>query len=159
MSQERLNDELAAIEAAFCSLTPAKSGIERDRLMFLAGRASASRRLPRRRLATVLWPVATAASMLAATTFGVLWASGNNPTLVERVANVSGAGLPITTDLPADTSPRSPWENRRLYQLVLEKGVDAIPESGRRRVSGAPFVPRDETYRSLLKQFLDNPTS
>ena len=34
MSEERLSGELAAIEAALCSLTPAPSGIQRDRLMF-----------------------------------------------------------------------------------------------------------------------------
>jgi len=159
MSEERLSGELAAIEAALCSLTPAPSGIERDRLMFLAGRASVNRTVSHRRLAAMLWPVATAASLLAATTFGILWATGNNPKLVERVANVSVASLPMTIDLPADTSPPSPWANRRLCQLVLEKGVDAMPESSIRCISDTPFVPREETYRSLLKQFLDNPTS
>ena len=48
--KKRLNEELAAIEAALGSLTPAASSIQRDRLMFLAGRASADRLpLPRRR--------------------------------------------------------------------------------------------------------------
>jgi len=111
-----------------------------------------------RRTPKLLWPIATAASLLAATTFGILWAAGNNPRLVERVADVSVASLPMTIDLPADTSPPSPWANRRLCQLVLEKGIDALPESSSGCVSGPPFVPREETYRSLLKQFLDNPT-
>jgi len=88
----------------------------------------------------------------------LLWATGNSPRLVEQITNVSVASLPMTIDLPADTSPPSPWANRRLCQLVLEKGIDALPESSSGCVSGPPFVPREETYRSLLKQFLDNPT-
>ena len=189
MSENRINDELAAIEAALGNLTPAASGVGRDRLMFLAGRASASRasafgvrRLAAafrrngvntvesrrtekaaasRRAPNLLWPIATAASLLVALTFGLLWAAGNNSRSVEQTAAVAVASLPTTVDLPADTSPPSPWENRRLCQLVLEKGIDALPQSSYSSgaSSGTRPVPHEETYRSLLKQFLDNPTS
>ena len=187
MSEERLSGELAAIEAALCSLTPTPSAIQRDRLMFLAGKASAHRASSHNVLLTLharfwrrlgltrsvrsttvidpplraawLWPIATAASLVAAATFGILWAAGNKPQLVvNQAASVSVADLPMTDDLPADTSPPSPWENRRLCQLVLEKGIDAMPESTGRPVSGVPPARHDETNRSLLKQFLDNPT-
>jgi hypothetical protein len=158
MSEERLSDELAAIEAALCSLAPAPSNIQRDRLMFLAGKASVNKAVSHRRLAAMLWPIATAASFLAATTFGILWATGNHPNLVERTSRIPLADSPMTVDLPLDASPPSLWANRRLCQTVLEKGVDAMPESSAHRVSGSPFVPREESYRSLLRQFLDNPT-
>jgi hypothetical protein len=154
MSEERLNDDLAAIEAALCSLTPARSSIERDRLMFLAGKKAATSH----RSAKLLWPMATAASLLAAATFGILWAAGNNPRLVERPAVVSIAGTPIPVDVLTDASPPSPWENRRLCQLMLEKGIDGLPQPSSHRVSGALPMPVDDTYRSLLRQFLDNPT-
>ncbi len=39
MSEKRLNEELAAIEIALASLKPAASRVDRDRVMFLAGRA------------------------------------------------------------------------------------------------------------------------
>lgn len=158
MSQERMNDDLAAIEAALCSLTPVRSGIERDRLMFLAGRASANQRSSARRLAARLCPIATAASLLAATTFGILWAASSRARLVEPTTNVLVASVPTPFDVGADTSAPSPWENRRLCQLVLEKGIDALPESNSHRVSGITPMPHEETYRSLLKQYLDNPT-
>jgi hypothetical protein len=188
MSEERLNSDLAAIEAALCSLTPAASNIQRDRLMFLAGRASANRvsafgvrrfiaafrktagiatrcghiekkAAIDRRTPRLLWPMATVASLLLATMFAILWAKGNNAAFVEQpLPGVSIAAAALTDDIPDDTSPPSPWANRRLCQLVLEKGVDAMPESSVHGVSGTPFVPRDESYRSLLKQFLDNPT-
>ena len=77
---------------------------------------------------------------------------------VERAADVAVADSPMNIDLPADTTPPSPWENRRLCQLVLEKGIDAMPESSGHSISGVPPAPHEETNRSLLKQFLDNPT-
>ncbi len=43
MSEERMNEELAAVEAMLGSLTPAASNVQRDWLMFLAGRASLDR--------------------------------------------------------------------------------------------------------------------
>jgi hypothetical protein len=187
MCEERLNDELVAIEAALCSLRPAQSGIERDRLMFLAGRASAGRGASfgvRRIIAAfrgsadtvirqcrteektatsrctpkLLWPLATAASLFAAATFGILWATGSNRQPVEGTTEVAVVVSPPILDAPADFAPPSPWENRRLCRLVLEKGIDAMPEESRHYGSVAPPVPREETYRTLLRQFLDNPT-
>jgi hypothetical protein len=158
MSEERLNDELAAIEAALCSLMPTVSGIDRDRLMFLAGKAAANRRLLRRRLTATFWPLATAVSLLAALTFGVLWAAGNRSPIGQRPADPLYASVPTLVDLSGETSPSSPWENRRLCLLLLEKGVDALPESCGTGSSCNLPLPREETYRDLLKQFLDNPT-
>jgi hypothetical protein len=79
-SEKPLDAEMAAIEAALGSLTPAASGIARDRLMFLAGRASVGaepacrRRASRSRVAWV-WPCTTTASLLAAFAFAALWIS------------------------------------------------------------------------------------
>jgi hypothetical protein len=69
-----LNGELAAVEAAFASLEPAVSSIDRDRMMFLAGRASiaCSSPPPVRRIVPWLWPVTTAASICIAIGFGCL---------------------------------------------------------------------------------------
>jgi hypothetical protein len=90
MSEKRLNDELAGIEAALGSLTPRASSVERDRLMFMAGRASAERTAPlrRRRLTTWLWPCVTAASVLVAVSFGTLWAANDHSTVVQQVVYV-----------------------------------------------------------------------
>jgi hypothetical protein len=158
MSQERLNDELAAIEAALCSLTPAASGIQRDRLMFLAGKAAGNRSSSRRRLVAALWPLATAASLLAATAFGILWAAGNGSQAGQQLANPLFAAAPSALDACGEASPPSPWANRHLCRLVLEKGVDALPESSVHRISGMSPTSPEDSYRSLLKRLLDNPT-
>jgi hypothetical protein len=154
MSEERLNSELAAIEAALCSLKPAPSNIQRDRLMFLAGKASATCHIPK-----LLWPMTTAASLLAATVFGALWVVGSSSASVNPVAGVSVVGHLMTIDFPTDTSSPLPWANRRLCQLVLEKGIDAMPESSGGCVSGKPSSRSEGTNRSLLRKFLDNPNS
>jgi hypothetical protein len=157
MSEERLNDELAAIEAALCSLTPAASGIERDRLMFLAGKASASRGSSRRRVTTTFWPLATAMSLLGAMTFGILWAADSGSQVSQRPASPLYANAPPALDLSGAEAPPSPWENRHLCLLLLEKGIDALPESRVYGVSGERPAPREDGYRGLLRQLLDNP--
>jgi hypothetical protein len=158
MSEKRMNDELAAIEAALGGLTPAPSGIQRDRLMFLAGRTSAARVSPPRgrRLRAWLGTCATAVSLLTAVTFGVLWAAGEKPEVVERVVYVPTQSLPMAFNEPA-AAPPSPWGNRRLCQLILASGVDALPPAQFPSVAGAQAKPREDTNRNLLKELLNQP--
>ena len=47
MSQEPLNSDLADVEAALAGLRPARSALDRDRLMYLAGQAAGYRRARR----------------------------------------------------------------------------------------------------------------
>jgi hypothetical protein len=97
--REQTDEELAAIEAALGSLRPAISGASRDRLMFLAGRASASALDRRRHTAAWVWPCALTASLLATTTFGMMWAAVSNPAVVERVVYVpTGVGPSAAQD-------------------------------------------------------------
>jgi hypothetical protein len=191
MSEERLSSELAALEATLAGLAPAPSGIDRDRLMFLAGQAAGRRASAfgvRRFIAAfrranptaaqcsyteekaamnhrtpkMLWPIATAASLLVAACFGVLWGAGRDVKSVEPPIVVSAPGLPPVVDPAADTSPPSPWANRRLCLAVLEKGIAGMPESP----IGAsypdhpvPPPPQNDSYRGLLNEFLNTPTS
>jgi hypothetical protein len=160
MSEKRMNDELAAIEAALGGLTPVASGASRDRLMFLAGQASANTPNRHRRVTTWFSPCAMTASLLAAATFGVLWAAGGKPEIVERVVYVPSQISPATFDFPlavASPSPPSPWANRRLCQLVLEKGVDAMPQSDIPAARSAPLPPRRDSYRDLMNDLLTQP--
>ncbi len=68
MSEKRLNEELAAVEAALASLKPAASLVDRDRVMFLAGRMSVVKNAPlhQKHKTTWLWPCVTAVSLLLA---------------------------------------------------------------------------------------------
>ncbi len=164
MSEKRIDEELAATEVSLSSLTPAASRVDRDRLMFLAGRASAERNptTRHRNVTTWLWPCTTAVSLLVAATSGLLWAAGGNVRIAERVMNASPNGPPATLDLPAvAASPSSSWlwEDRQLCQLLLEKGIDALPPSNASSDSKIQPVGQKETYRDLLNELLNDPTS
>jgi hypothetical protein len=89
-----------------------------------------------------------------------LWAVGGNREIVERVVYVPAKSVPIAFDVPvSEPSPPSPWENRRLCQLVLEKGVDAMPQSTAHSHSRSRTIDRDDTNRGLLHELLNDPTS
>lgn len=77
MSREfRITDELTAVESALTGLKPKASGIDRDRLLFLAGQAAGqsgpavTAALPR--ALRWFWPAATMVSLSASVVFGVL---------------------------------------------------------------------------------------
>jgi hypothetical protein len=155
MSEDRVNDELASFEAALESLRPAPSCIDRDRLMFLAGRAAAADRMvgtaagptgPRFRL---LWPAATAVSLLVAVALGTLLAMRGPRQPVTRAPSprpgihrpgnpgpdalepsVSGADGTLWPALAA-TTPAELSAGRNSYlalrRAVLREGVDALP--------------------------------
>jgi hypothetical protein len=173
MSEREMNEEeeCVAIEAALRGLTPTRSGIERDRLMFLAGRASAFRpylncrrsllwpihrvvRGNRRRetpptVRWAVWPCVTAASLLMAVAFAVLWAVGRTPQPAAGLAQK--APLPAI-EIPDDIAPPSPLGNRRLCQLIIEKGIDALPRPDVSPRCGKPLPPRKDSYFDLLKE-------
>jgi hypothetical protein len=79
------NADCRELEQDLATLRPAAGAIDRDRLMFLAGRAVAERPcaggMP---LAKWLWPGATAVSTLAATVLGLLLAVSHRPLIVRE---------------------------------------------------------------------------
>lgn len=142
MSEERMNRDLKAVEAALSSLTPTPSGVKRDRLMYLAGRAAAEERSATggRLPVSWLWPCATAASVLVAVAFAAMWFAGGKPEvrIVYRDLPVRVPEQPQQPTVPTDenvepASPRKQWRTDylRLRHLVMTEGIDAaIPQSG-----------------------------
>jgi hypothetical protein len=128
MSEKRLNNELADIQTALSSLTPVGSRIQRDRLLFLAGRASADvASLHRPRLATWLWPCATAASLLVATALGSLWVVGGRPEVIERVVYVPAAGPSATSTRSASVRSSTAFADWQPAPWSRSKSVDSLP--------------------------------
>ncbi len=158
-SKNKLTPELVAIEAALGGLSPRPSGIQRDRLMFLAGRASAGGvgEYATARRGRLLWPCVAAASLLAAAVFASLWGVGRTSEVGGRPAANFARQTPLPTcDDPDDASPPSPpspLENRRLCQLILEKGIEGLPRPEAIPCRGKPPPPRKDSYFDLLKQF------
>jgi hypothetical protein len=150
MSEKRLNEERSAIEAALCALKPSASSTDRDRVIFLAGRASVATSIPSRpvRKTHWIWPCITAISLLLAVGSSSMYflqgkLAGDRP-----AAFVKG-GMPsprkIVQTPPRDNAQSStPKENRpgrglstgrkdastsflALSMLVADKGVEALP--------------------------------
>lgn len=166
---------LNATERALASFTPAAPAIDRDRLMFLAGRASvegvgAGPGLPAaRRRAAWLWPAATA--VLAATSLSLAlmlaWRSPS-PVIVYRDRTLPPPAVPLPQ--PSEPAPveqtlvfappteRNPREPSGAYlktrDVALRMGLDALgsPPHSATSTSSA-------SYRDLWQGFISAPNA
>lgn len=162
MPEEEMNRDLAATEAALSTLTPAPSGVDRDKLMFLAGRASAGTSLATGAPAGTswLWPAATAASALIAVCLGAMWFADSGPRVVKEIVFIGREAAPDARP-PIGRDPaiaRAPKAMRAGYlelrQLVLSEGADALPgpspASGGDRLAPKWGAGHGEAVRRLL---------
>jgi len=134
MSEGPLNAELAAVEATLARLVPVESSLDRDRVMYLAGRASVRQaKSPR------LWQATTVAATLATCALGAALLGRTGPEVViERV--VVQPSTPDVTRVESDSVPLDAFDaeaaTRRIqrtatYQrvctMIATRGLDAIP--------------------------------
>jgi hypothetical protein len=122
MSENIRDPEMTALEAALAELAPRSATIDRDQLMFQAGRRAARRNG---------WLVPGVAAVLAsaATVSAVLLFYHPEPQIVR---------LPLTKVAPPASSPshiasaNDSWlqcvEGLRLRNEVLQSGLDALPK-------------------------------
>jgi len=138
MSQEPVppDPELTAIEAALGSLSPARSRLDRDRLMFQAGQSSVRSRA----MARWAWP--SLAATLAAVALGeaAALAYRPGPRVVERLVVVPApapapapapgpAAVVILHQAPArPAAEASETASEGLRRQILRLGVDGLPE-------------------------------
>ncbi len=151
MSEEHLNEELAAVEAALASVGPRPSRLDRDRVMFLAGRASAAPQtdVPPRRVGRWAWPAAFCGmTALAASLLVMLAVRQPEPKVVERTrpgpaeAATERTAGPDQKEVPVPPgSPRQPASPREVGGLFR-------PDSDRDR-----FL-ENTPYFGLLDQML-----
>jgi hypothetical protein len=158
MSQRSSEPDLTDIESALAGLVPVPSRLDRDQLMFKAGVASA-RSAPVRRW---VWPSVAAAFALAMISESLVLAIRPGPRVIERVVVVrepahaapaiapsntaklrpTPAATLIDTRSPEPPSFASSWvgapDYRRMENLVLRLGLDALPELA------SPRLPRSD---------------
>jgi hypothetical protein len=119
MSENIRDPEMIALEAALTELAPRQAGINRDQLMFQAGRRAARRNR---------WamPCASAVIASAATLLIVLGSYHPQPQFVDTPAP---AVVPTPRDqlAGADDGWLERAEGLRLRNEVLERGIDALP--------------------------------
>ena len=163
MSEQRTPDELKAIEASLGSLVPQWGGLDRDRLMYSAGVASARGQ----RSAGWMWPAATAVMTLLSATLAVSLAGRDEPRVVERIKYVSDVGPTKTTPDPSPPGVSVDQERQlpvdasfvsylRLRRLVLAGGVEALPPPPARRDDGGARPAPITNRNSLLKQLRES---
>jgi hypothetical protein len=161
--------QLTAVEQTLAAVAPAPPRVDRDRLMFLAGIASAQGQkpaeigLPPRIGRTWLWPAATAA--LGATSLALaiaLLVRPAPPTQIVHVERQAARGeIAAAPRFPAEIQPahrRSPVAPAavpadnyvRAREVALRLGLDALGVGSRGNSADDSPVP---TYRSLLESF------
>ena len=164
---ERLNPELAAVEAALASLSPADANIDRDQLMYTAG-AQASKR--RARQIQGLWLASTMLLVFVSVGVTGLLVRKAEPRVVERIVFrdretgddsagvVQKAGVvdaSSTVDHRMRFQPiEAPSQYLRLRQLVLTSGVVGLPESWHPSDSDVLQSPPVSGNREMLKELL-----
>ncbi len=121
MQQERLTPAEEELEAALRSLRPAAAAIERDRLMFQAGRATV-----RRSGRAWLGAVAVLAAALGASLL-----HRPQPRIVERIVRVQTPATPTVAGAAFASAGQTDWTGQgrylRLRERLLAEGLDALP--------------------------------
>lgn len=152
MSERQIpsDPELTEIETALGALAPSKSRIDRDRLMFVAGKASS------RSASQWAWPSIAAALMAVATGEGVALVSRPEPRVVERLVIVrepETAELAPVTILSQEPEPvPRPGLTRRWFDpdAVLKPTRDFDP----RFTASAPPEPSGSLLRTEIAKLL-----
>jgi hypothetical protein len=125
MSEQTRDPELAELETALAALRPAPPALDRDRLMFRAGLASARR-------GRWLWTGTTAALALVAAGLGTALVLRPAPPTIERTVYVEKPEPPspqAVESIPADSaSSRAVERYFRFRDELLSRGLDALPE-------------------------------
>ena len=106
MSTENHKDlppELKAFEAELSALVPRADGLDHDRLMFLAGQASASKSRP---VTGLVWPAAFGGMTMVATTLAVILFVRPAPEVIERIVRVEVE--PVRVEKPSTSENAAP---------------------------------------------------
>ena len=156
-------DPLTELEQRLRSWAPSVDGLERDRMLYEAGRGSVEK--PARRWsAAIPWQVATAASLLVATALGFAWQQERN-----RSADLSLMAQNLSTIVPPafDQEPAPGLDNRdspvdpSSYLALVRRHMIESPEGERissRPIRGAsqpPAATPASTLRPLRARDLD----
>ena len=120
--------ELTELEEKLRRLAPGEGKLDRDALLYRAGRASARRGW--------LWPAVACVSSLTAAVLGVVLATRPAPAVVERIVYVPAeAHAPAPpTDIPPGELPAYPVAledlppRLRLQERLLLRGLDGLGE-------------------------------
>lgn len=150
------HDDLSELERQLAALAPI-GGVDRDRLMYAAGRRAGQRHLR----VTQRWLAVTSAgfgAMLAFSTLNPLWSVDRGPDLAPAIAQRPEPDA--ASPLPAQ-SERMSSDPDTNFRLLQQLAVGAAVESPRSRDGETPSDPTEppagrSDSRWLLKRYLDD---
>lgn len=166
MAEEpRLNDDLNSLAAALSGLTPRASRINRDQLMFEAGKAAALAERSAGRRAIRFWQASTTVAAVAAACLAVMVVIGTRPGIqvvqpapvkVQKSQESSLESTPSPVVIVQQATEHLPVQRDtvemsylKLREIALTDGLDQIPAVP---VSGHGS-PEPATYRDLLRAY------
>jgi hypothetical protein len=127
---ERNEKSLSELERSLAELTPSAAGLDRDRLMYAAGKAAAT---PRLRYA---WPAASGALTALAASLALVLIMRPAPEI--RIVHVPVQVVPAVPEpedidappaaVPEPARPISPFSYWRLQESAVQHGLDAPPD-------------------------------
>jgi hypothetical protein len=163
------SNDLNRFEAALASLAPAAARVDRDRAMYLSGRAAAKAEAARPSgMRAWLWPASTAAMALVALSLGALLvqerhsrpvaASSPQPTAPREAHRNSNAAAAAESDAGSTAVAKNGGPRGanpiylRIRNRVLNEGVDALPLNQTSEAGPAlePWTPRSHPLVSEL---------
>ena len=153
-----MNESLESFAAALSSLTPRSADVNRDRLMYEAGRAAGLKGLVPNRAGVRFWKFTAAFSTVAAACFAMLsmLSFGAKPETIVRQDAPLSTKPNVKQELPAEqrslveiAATVRPMNSTYLSQrnLVLAEGIDSLPQY--QTLQEGSFSP-SATYRELL---------
>ncbi|MEX0642232.1 MAG: hypothetical protein WD468_06000 [Pirellulales bacterium] len=169
-----LAPELAALQRQLAQLTPTAPRVDRDQLMFDAGRAAERAGQYGRaiylagpswagRFSHRFWPAATAtmtaATILLSATF--LW-QRLSPPIAHESALPQTSAIAKSADVPSDrvntwpTRPRATSGYLAVRDAALTRGIGALANERNYEVSTSPQRAVPATARQLLEELLPN---
>lgn len=123
-------EELTELAARLRALAPSGGGLDRDELLYRAGRAAAPRRGP--------WVVASAVSTAVAAALA-LWLAVRPPAVVERVIAVPAqAPTEEPSSVPPEAIAGSPLPHLELQDRLIKHGLDGLGQRPAARPSILP---------------------
>jgi hypothetical protein len=156
-----LPEELKLFESQLKSLQPLPDRLARERLIYLAGRASVKAApMPSSNGQRWVWPTSFAAmtALAASLLVMLLMQPTGGPTTFERDDDVVSAE-PIQRELAASRNTRSvnrnilstaPYQLKRIDQLLASNSLDSLPASSRAKTNSS---------RELINQYILSQTS
>lgn len=133
MSERANESPLIDLERALLALAPTPPALDRDRLLYEAGRRAARRR-------GRVWPAATAALTLLALALGGVLVLRPTPPPAERIVYIPTPAVPPESTLAPEARPPTadPGGYFQLRDQLLARGLDALPAPAPASAAGPP---------------------